>query len=567
MRQRMMLPVVFAVCAGGGWLVAGSSDGEMDAPQAAAAGMQGKSAEREQRVVRSRAMPAEVGARLIRLRGARTPEERLRAMTELASSIPVSDLSAWYEGGWIECEQTMESLQFYHITKERWLAEDAAGMMDHCLRKDRSRTRDLAAEWGRIDPASAFAFGEALKDSADRSVMMGSIAATAARSHPELALKAIVLYEQPKSGSRWGLDTIIADVAKSAPELLRREAGGLPAELQKYAKHALAQESLKADFAAGVAALATESGGKELFISALKGSKEIVAQMLDHRDSLPEGWLASLLTGRNRSVVERDPERWLNEDLHSMGLTEDQVKDLRSLALKRLANVEPQRLQELLKADEWDPGTRKQAIHAAIMRLAYMDPAKGAEVMAQLTDPEERAVAQATMESLQQDKEQVPKIGSPEELGKLAAYEGRSSMTGVMHAWGEDEIERAAKAFGKLPPAEKDVIAKNLGNWYWGTSHLPMHAAALDHLLRHPSPQAAPGVAPQQRAYALAAMWGSTDPAAASRWVESLPAGEARVWAAKNVAASWAEYYPEQSRKWVEGLDFRAEVEAARVEE
>jgi len=243
------------------------------------------------------------------------------------------------------------------------------------------------------------------------------------------------------------------------------------------------------------------------------------------------------------------------------------VQKLRTYALRRLIYTEPQRLQEVLATATLDPEAMDEVIRAAVARLATVDRAKAEELIAQLADPNEKASAQARLDEAP-FQEKMPRIETPEEIGKLAAFKGGQDITDAMEAWGDDEIQRAAKAFEKLPQSEKNALAIKLGNSpMWSSRCIPLCAAAYDHLLRDPAVQTHKGRTTQERAYAFAALYGSQDPAAASRWVESLPAGEARVWAAKNVAASWAEYYPEESRKWVEGLDFRAEVEAAKVKE
>ena len=564
MKPILMFPGIGLLCACGGWLAAGGGTSELR--REIAVTVDCKSAERSL-ATRSRPVPPEVEAKLRPLRAARTPEERLRAMTLLAGSIPVRELATWYEAGWIERRETLESLQFYHITKQRWLADDGAGMMDHYLKKDRARARDLALDWGQVAPAAAFAFGEALMDSEDRSILMGSVAAAASEIDPEIALKALARYNAPRSGASWSVDSIIGSIAKSAPDLLKREMASLPEKLGRYAKAALAREQLNTDLVAGVAALAEEKDGKEQFITAVRNSTELTERILAQPEKLPEGWLADLITADNFSIVRRDPKRWLELDLDAIGLPEDQVRKLRTYALRRLMYSHPQRLQEVLAATTVDPATRNQAIHSAVESMANVDRAKAAELIAQLTNPQERAFAQARLDEVR-PREEMPGIGTPEEIGKLAAFKGGNDITNAMEGWGEDEIKRAAKAFEKLPPSEKDALAIKLGNSpMWSGRCIPLCAAAYDHLLGNTSLQVHQGRTTQERAYAFASLYGYQDPAAASRWVESLPAGEPRVWAAKNVAASWAEYYPEESRKWVEGLDFRAEVQAAKMKE
>jgi hypothetical protein len=49
----------------------------------------------------------------------------------------------------------------------------------------------------------------------------------------------------------------------------------------------------------------------------------------------------------------------------------------------------------------------------------------------------------------------------------------------------------------------------------------------------------------------FAVNWAKNDPAAASDWVQSLPAGDARQWAQKNLAANWAQVDPEATDRWL----------------
>ena len=432
MKPIIMFPGLAVLCAGLGW-VAGDREKPESHPSSEITS-QGKSAERLP-TLRGRAVPAEIEERLRTLRAATTPQDRLRAMTELANSIPVSELAAWYEAGWIERRETMESLQFYHITRQRWLTEDGAGMMDHYLKKDRAGVSDLALDWGKVDPAAAFGFGEALTDESDRSTLMGSIAAAASEVHPEIALKALARYNPPRSGTSWGIDSIIDSVAKADPELLRREIANLPANLARGAKRALATERLKTDFAAGVAAFAVEKDGKQQFISAIQSSMELTKQMLERPGDLPEGWLADLLAGNNVSLVGRDPKRWLELDLESLGLPEERVKAVQNYALGRTLYSHPERLHEILSAGNLSPEARNQAIHSAVASLGTHDRAKAAELIAQLADPAEKAFAQARLDETQ-EREEMPFLRTPEELGKLAALKGSVDVTNVMSGWG-----------------------------------------------------------------------------------------------------------------------------------
>jgi hypothetical protein len=61
----------------------------------------------------------------------------------------------------------------------------------------------------------------------------------------------------------------------------------------------------------------------------------------------------------------------------------------------------------------------------------------------------------------------------------------------------------------------------------------------------------------------FAVNWSKIDPEAASQWVQSLPAGDAKLWAQKNLAANWTQHDPEAVDQWIKTLpaESRGEVE------
>jgi len=52
----------------------------------------------------------------------------------------------------------------------------------------------------------------------------------------------------------------------------------------------------------------------------------------------------------------------------------------------------------------------------------------------------------------------------------------------------------------------------------------------------------------------FAIRWAKQDPTAASDWVQSLPAGNTRLWAQKNLAANWAQLDPDATDRWLSTL-------------
>jgi hypothetical protein len=44
------------------------------------------------------------------------------------------------------------------------------------------------------------------------------------------------------------------------------------------------------------------------------------------------------------------------------------------------------------------------------------------------------------------------------------------------------------------------------------------------------------------------------DPAAASDWIQSLPAGDPKLWAQKNLHSLWSQYDPAAADQWMKSL-------------
>ena len=52
----------------------------------------------------------------------------------------------------------------------------------------------------------------------------------------------------------------------------------------------------------------------------------------------------------------------------------------------------------------------------------------------------------------------------------------------------------------------------------------------------------------------FAVKWSTTDPIAASKWVETLPASDAKLWVEKTFATRWAQYDPKAADRWEKSL-------------
>jgi hypothetical protein len=139
----------------------------------------------------------------------------------------------------------------------------------------------------------------------------------------------------------------------------------------------------------------------------------------------------------------------------------------------------------------------------------------------------------------------------------------------MLREWDSDKIAELGTQFRSLPDEKKrqaaEVIVGNGG--YSGHLDPALVSDAIGFLVAQP---AAPkdgnrsdSFDPVKQASQFAVNWSKKDPDAASQWVQSLPAGDAKLWAQKNLAANWTQYDPEAVDQWIKTLpaDSRGEVE------
>jgi hypothetical protein len=555
-RQIVIPLAIFAATASAGWLARRPST-EAKAPESEA-GTNGKASKRE-RKLRDKEVPAEVLARLAPLRNARSTEERLRATIQLAQTLPVADIEAWYDAEWFDGEEDMQSYLFHRITRARWLAEDPAGLMDRCLRKETTYTSEVAAAWAARDPAAAFAFLEGVDKPEQQGKLISGMGAALAKSDPQLVLARIAEIHSALGSKYSGyMSTMLTGLADAAPDLLKARLSELPPALRENARQSLAKAGLKTNFSGTLDELSQTKGGKAVFAQAVQHDEKLMAEAARNVELLPPGWFGQIANQGSYYLVRSDPGKWLDSDLEGMGLNAQQAAQVRSAAINQLASKDPDRVMQMLANGDWDEAQRKTAIHSLAGRL---DKEKVETWIASLTNPADIQAAKEAMNS--RSGSQNGKEVTPGSL--LADLAGGTSLnweqSRAMGRWGEEKVAAFGKEFESLRAGERSAIAKKfIENHYTGVP-AELRGQLIGYLLENPEPEPAADAPRQQRnnplvqaASQLAAEWADKDPAAAGRWVSSLPAGEDRLWAAKNLAARWAEYEPAATQRWVATL-------------
>jgi hypothetical protein len=301
---------------------------------------------------------------------------------------------------------------------------------------------------------------------------------------------------------------------------------------------------------------------------------------------LPEAWKQSLASNPSSFLYRSDARAWYETDFLSLGFTAEQAVKMRNTALQYMSNDHPAEVLGMLDDSGLESGARTNLIQN-IFRQVRGDEAKAAEWIALLSTEEDREAARSAAANSGQGSERQERLRTPDgwleevlaisvaeqsndpaESSRLASRNYELSST--IRQWSSEQIAEMTERFGTMSEEEKAQVAGVLANRH-GYSNEPRAAPLLGEALRYLVATEGPsdddsrqGQDSLRLASQHAVNWVVADPAGARAWVQSLPEGDAKLWAQKNMAATWAQYDPDAAAAWVGSLPAasRAEVEA-----
>jgi hypothetical protein len=532
-------------------------------PVASQPGISARSAERPTRSARRSGPPDAVRQRMAALRAIASPDDRLRATMALARSLPVSEIPAWLDGRWFNAGEGFDLILFNKLLKERWQLEDPDGLLAWSFKNNSSQARATLTSWAKTDPQRALDY---LKEHPNREVEI-QVLTEMAKTHPALALQALGdLPAAGKSNSGMGdyyLRQLLQQLAKSSPAALEAALASLPSRLRTQAETALIGGRMATSFDTEIRKLWERPDGLKIFEQISDNDTDFRKKIFAELANLPPSWRAKLAEDPYRYVETKDAEKWVHADLEGFGFTEAQAKNIRNRAVCALASNAPETALKLMAGMDLDPDYRNTIIANL---FANLDPKKGQAdaLLAMLGSEEERELARNLM-GRQDDvsKPTAPKIEQPADwLAQAAALDPKSGFSGsyqflsMLRNWDAGKITELSSGFNTLPDDQKRQVAKLLNqNHGYADNIRSLQGEALRYLIANPTAPAE-GNPPHDnptigQASQFAVNWAKQDPAAASDWVQSLPAGDTRLWAQKNLAANWAQVDPDATDRWL----------------
>lgn len=511
-----------------------------------------------------RASPPQISARnrvaLISKSG--SAADRTRATIALADSLPLAEISAWLSGGWFNLHDGSDGAIFHKILHRRWQAADPTGHLQWCLSNESGNTPTLLASWADKDPERLIEF---FKDHPNQAMELQALAAIA-KNHPTLALRRFLeitgSYVSKVYQHQEYYDKLFQQLARSAPSELDAALDSMPKSLQSSAEVALVRQRLLTSFPEEIRKLWDRPDGIRLFSYVLNHPEGIGDRLLKELGNLPPAWRDAVATSALSMMIGgSNPESWLGADFEGSGFTSKQAKDIRAHALLLQAKTRPEvafnRMRDL------DSHQKRDVIASALVE-SFDDPEKQASVLALLRSDEEREMANSFL-TARRTTEAIKPAKTPaewmEQVGRLDWNpDGYPNYQPTLHLWQPEQIDELGRVFKTLPDDQKKqaAVAILLLDGTSKSLYPSLTGEAIRYSIAHPDPSVYSRLrlrlAPIQQASQFAADWATSDPVAASSWVQSLPNSEAKSWAQKNLAIIWAQCDPQEARQWINSL-------------
>ena len=548
----------FMATALAGWHLAGDHSPASPAPEKESAS---KAAKRLERSVRHSGPPAHVRAELDAIRDAGSTGNRMRATIDLATRLPVADLAEWMEKHWFDTGDGFDLTLFRKIAMQRWRDEDPEGLMAWNMKNGSSNISQTISSWVKTDPARALAF---FREHPNQSMEMQTLAEVA-KVDAALALSHLKEMIDRGMSSRSGShldERLFHEIAKKDLAALEAALDSLPPAWRIRAEGAAVGARLKADFAGELRKLQERPDGWKIFQVAMGSTEGIKDKLFNELANLPSSWKSGLAAETHRYVGQESAAKWLDVDLEGMGFSQSQTRNIHFMALQYHSFQKPVEALEKL-ADFSFEEEQKRNLISNIFGNSGGNPGMAEKLMAVLENDEDRAIAQKTLDGMKLTSDDT-KVENPSEwLEKAGTLDPNQSFR-FMHQlgqWDKEKIEVLSNEFRVMPDEKKLPVARLLASGYYDQEgDAALRGEAIRFLVGQPQTPKEEGIPqsesvnPSAIASRHAVMLATKDPDSAAQWVRSLPNGEAKQWAQKNLAANWAKYDPEAVDQWVNSL-------------
>lgn len=502
------------------------------------------------RYAESSGPPAWARASVTAIQQAATPEDRLRKILALANALPVSEIPKWLDGGWFPRNEGFESIFFTELLLRRWELAEPLSLARWQMQTRHQDAEAILLRLANTDPEAVIAL---LKERGWNSI---NVLSEMAKTHPELALDRfmeIVSREIGNDAAETNTASFLYALASTHPEMLEAALDQLSGYWKARAEDALVGQRLAENFNEEIRKLWNAPDGWKHFHNNL--SREgMTDKLFGELPNLPSSWRQSIANGD--WFIQNNAEKWWHADLEGGGFTPEQARKIRMTALHRMSQNNPDKAIASMDLYELSANERAGMLQQ-IMIPTTRDPEEAARLLKLLPTEEDRLAARAILNRMNSFVP-IPPIDDPAEwLGTFGSADPKSDgfyqYRNMLGKWEPEKLAELAARIRDLPDDRKLKVAGLLTtqSCNYSTDDEPfLQSESLRCLAEHPDKF--PDIIKTTSTHAV--KLAQKDPAAASKWVRSLPNGDARQWAQKNLAAYWVQADPDAARHWLNSL-------------
>lgn len=489
------------------------------------------------------------------IRNAGSSKERLRSAAALANSIPPSEFAAWVEGDRFDFREGPELSVFRMIIFERWIKEAPETLIPWAGKNNYGQAGRALLTLASNSPQTLL--DHYRSNPGDRAELQ--VLREIAKKHPGLALQRLQELSAAglPSGSTRMAGGLLEELAAQPTNGLEAALDTLSPELRGEAEMILGRKRLEASFSTELLALCDRPDGWKVFSGIVSDNNQLGTRLIDDIASLPQSWKDALVKQPYDFIDRTNGKKWFDTDLEAVGFSASQAKMIRLEALNRLASADPEFVIKNL--GDVDPGMKSRLFSMAL-KSANGDDAAAERLIALIGSDEDKQLARGELKlaalATTPDEETKP----TEWLEKIAGTEGLHKnpyqVLNRLRKLDKGALTELRSHFKTLPDDQKQNIARAVAaSGMHSGIDIAFAGDAIRALVTHP-PDVPPGTMedPAMASSLHAMQLAEKDPAAAASWINTLPDGEAKLWAFKNMAANWKQYDPEAVNEWVKTL-------------
>jgi len=558
-----------------GWNLAGGGESRSSTASADIPHERSSREARPGKVVRGPTGPAARQLQAIRL--ARDPNERARAIVDLASQLSPAEFGEWFENGWFNIRGGEGQTLFTKIIRERWQQEDPEGLLLWSIKNKRDIAGDMIASWADTEPQRILDFFREHPDSNREMQVLASMAkknpAMALQRLQELAAEGLSRDRSAYTGS------LMEQLAKHSPAGLEAAIPSLTGSLKVRAETALIGERIKTSYSDELHKLFERPDGVKLYTGVVSDGDvpdEVKGKLFDELANLPAAWRNAIGTNPYYFLTEGNASKWITTDLDQYGFNEMQITSIRSRAISQLANKQPEAALRMMVGLDMTQENRESML-GNIFEIVAGKKDQAQAMIAMLETDADRQIALTVISSSNDDEGERPsrpKIEKPQDwmdaattidTSKGSSYE----FYAVLRKWDKTQIEALAGQFRAMPDESKRKVAEVIAGNPYSSAPGQLDAEAIRYLVANPAvfvPQAdlfeqetlLSQKSAENKTVNLASIYvgkiAKTDPEEAAEWIQTLPEGDAKLWARRNLHSIWSQFDPKAADEWKSSL-------------